>query len=45
MILIDNRTRWNGWFKMLDVLLNLRPIVKKYYTDHKDELIGDILSY
>ncbi len=45
MILIDNRTRWNSWFKMLDVLLNLRPVVKKYYTDHEDELIGDILSY
>jgi hypothetical protein len=30
IILIDNRTRWNSWFNILIVLLNLRPIVEKY---------------
>ena len=30
LILIDNCTRWNSWFNMLVVLLNLRPIVEKY---------------
>jgi hypothetical protein len=30
IILMDNRTRWNSWFNMLVVLLNLRPTVEKY---------------
>ena len=30
IILMDNRTRWNSWYKMLKVLLNLRPAVEKY---------------
>ena len=30
MIPMDNRTRWNSWFNMLVVLLNLRPAVEKY---------------
>ena len=30
LILIDNRIRWNSWFNILVVLLNLRPIVEKY---------------
>ena len=30
MILMDNRTRWNSWYNMLVVLLNLRPTVEKY---------------
>jgi len=30
LILIDNCTRWNSWFNMLVVLLNLRPVVEKY---------------
>jgi hypothetical protein len=45
MIPMDNRTRWNSWFEMLVVLLNLRPAVEKFCTDHEDELIGDILTY
>jgi hypothetical protein len=30
---------------MLVILLNLRPAVKKYYQDYKDELKEDILSF
>ena len=45
MIPIDNRTRWNGWYDMLFVLLNLRPAVKKYCSDYKDELEEDLLSF
>jgi hypothetical protein len=29
---------------MLLVLLNLRPVVKKYYQDYKEELKKNILS-
>jgi len=42
---MDNRTRWNSWFVMLEVLLNLEPCVTKYCIDHGDELEEDILSY
>jgi hypothetical protein len=45
MILIDNRIRWNSWYNMLIVLLNLRPAVKKYYGDYKEELKEDILNH
>jgi hypothetical protein len=45
MIPMDNRTRWNSWYKMLLVLLNLRPAVKKYCLDYKDELEEDLLSF
>ena len=45
MILIDNRTRWNGWYDMLVVLHNVKPVVEKYCQDHEDELKEDILSY
>ena len=42
---MDNRTRWNSWYEMLFILLNLRPIVEKYYVDYKEELEEDILSF
>lgn len=45
MIPMDNRTRWNSWYEMLKVLLDLRPAVEKYCTDHEDELEGDLLSF
>jgi hypothetical protein len=44
MIPMDNRTRWNSWFNMLVVLLNLRPAVEKYCQDHEEELEDDILT-
>jgi hypothetical protein len=45
MIPMDNRTRWNGWYDMLLVLLNLRPVVKKYCLDYEDKLKEDLLSF
>jgi hypothetical protein len=45
MIPIDNRTRWNSWYNILIVLLNLRPTVKKYCGDYKEELKEDILNH
>ncbi len=45
MIPIDNRTRWNSWYNILVVLLNLRPAVKKYCTEYKEELKDNILSH
>ena len=44
MIPMDNHTRWNSWFNMLVVLLNLRPAVEKYCQDHEEELEDDILT-
>jgi hypothetical protein len=31
LILMDNYTRWNSWYEMLRVLLDLRPVVERYY--------------
>jgi hypothetical protein len=45
MIPIDNRTKWNSWYEMLLVLLNLRPAVEKYCSDYEDELEEDLLSF
>jgi hypothetical protein len=45
IIPMDNRTRWNSWFIILEVLLNLEPYVTKYCIDHRDELEEDILTY
>jgi hypothetical protein len=45
LIPIDNCTRWNSWYKMLVVLLNLRPVVEKYCVDYKEELKEDILNH
>ena len=44
MIPMDNRTRWNSWYVMLIVLLELRTQVEIYYLAHKDELEENILS-
>jgi hypothetical protein len=44
MIPMDNCMRWNSWFDMLVVLLNLRPAIEKYCQDHEDELKDDILT-
>jgi hypothetical protein len=44
LIPIDNRTRWNSWYQMLRILLDLRPTVERYYQNHKEELEEDILT-
>jgi len=45
LIPMDNRTRWNSWYEMLIVLLNLRPAIEKYCQEFEEELEDDILSY
>jgi hypothetical protein len=45
LIPMDNRTRWNSWYDMLVVLLNLRPAVEKYCQDYEEELELDLLSH
>ena len=44
MIPMDNCTRWNSWYQMLIILLNLRPAVEKYCQNHEEELEEDILT-
>ena len=44
LIPMDNRTRWNSWYEMLRVLLELRPVVERYYQNHEEELKEDILT-
>jgi len=47
---LDNRTRWNSWFQMLDtifhedVALDLESVVQKYCQVHVSELSNDILD-
>jgi hypothetical protein len=45
IIPMDNRTRWNSWYEMFLVLLNLRSAVEKYCSDYEDELEEDILNF
>jgi hypothetical protein len=45
MIPMDNSTRWNSWFNMLLVLLDLRDYVERYCQNYEDELEEDILSF
>ena len=44
LIPMDNRTRWNSWYEMLRVLLELRPAVERYCQNHEEELEEDILT-
>jgi hypothetical protein len=45
LVPIDNRIKWNSWYKILDILLFLRPYIKAYYQAYKEELKDDILSF
>jgi hypothetical protein len=38
IILIDNYTRWNSWYLILLIILNLKSQVKKYCDLYKGEL-------
>jgi hypothetical protein len=41
---LDNRTRWNGWYLMLLVALELRGAVQKYCQKYELELQEDELT-
>jgi hypothetical protein len=45
MVPMDNRTRWNSWYEIFTVLLEIRLAIEKYCQDHEDELEEDILFY
>ena len=42
---MDNYTRWNSWFKMLQVLLLLKAYVKEYCVEFKNKLYKDLLDF
>jgi hypothetical protein len=44
LILMDNRTRWNSWYKMLLVLLLLKGKVEDYCEKYESKLEEDLLS-
>jgi hypothetical protein len=44
LIPMDNCTRWNSWYEILRVLLDLRPVVERYCQNYKEELKEDILT-
>lgn len=41
---LDNRTRWNSWYTMLLIALELRPAVEQYFQNHESDLEDDELS-
>ena len=40
---IDNATRWNSWYRLLDNFLRYQSRVKQFLIDHDRELQDDIL--
>jgi len=44
MILMDNRTRWNSWYNMLQVLLKQKAHVDKFCENFERELQKDLLD-
>ncbi len=42
---MDNSTRWNSWFYMLIVLLDVRLAVDTFTLNHKEELAKDALDF
>jgi hypothetical protein len=45
MIPMDNRTRWNSWYHMLLVFLELKGMVEEYCENYESELEKDLLSH
>jgi hypothetical protein len=45
MIPMDNRTRWNSWHNMLQVLLEQKAHIDKYCEDFECELQKDLLDF
>jgi hypothetical protein len=41
---LNNRTRWNSWYTMLVIALELRPAVEKYFQNYESDLKDDELS-
>ena len=45
IIPMDNCTRWNSWYTMLLVFLELKEVVEKYCGKYETELEEDLLSW
>ena len=45
IILIDNRTRWNSWYNILQILLEQKAHVDKYCKDFERELQKNLLNF
>ena len=41
---IDNDTRWNSWYRMIDNLMRKKQCVKQFLLDHDKALGDDILT-
>ena len=41
---LDNRTRWNSWYEMLLVALQLRTAIEVYFQNHESDLEDDELT-
>jgi hypothetical protein len=44
MIPMDNNTRWNSWFLMLEVALSLRLYITRFMEEYSDDLQLDYLT-
>jgi hypothetical protein len=42
---MDNRTRWNSWYNILQVLLEQKAHVDKYCEDFERELQKNLLNF
>jgi hypothetical protein len=45
MILINNRTRWNSWYNIFQILLKQKIYINKYYEDFERELQKNLLNF
>jgi hypothetical protein len=41
---IDNDTRWNSWYKLLDNLIRKQPQIKQFLLDYDKQINDNILS-
>lgn len=41
---IDNDTRWNSWYKLIDNLIRKQARIKQFLFDHDKQIGDDILS-
>jgi hypothetical protein len=44
IILTDNRTKWNSWYNIFFIFLQLKGKIEKYYEKYKIEFKKDFLS-
>jgi hypothetical protein len=45
MILMDNRTRWNNWYNIFQILFEQKTYINKYYKNFERELQKDLLNF